>query len=80
MVDLKRVIRRFQLPVKVALNENRECLVYDRSNKWAIHRLLDDDYLNSVMTKQMYEVTGKRVHHVDAAAAGNKVWPQPVGR
>jgi hypothetical protein len=69
MADLKRVIRKFELLVKVARDPNGERLVYDQSDKWAIRRLLDDDYLDSVMTKQMYEVTGKRVHHVDAATA-----------
>ena len=36
-------------------------LLFDPSDKWALLRLLDDDYLKSIMTGENYEVTGKRV-------------------
>jgi hypothetical protein len=45
--------------------------VCDQADKWAILRLFDDGYLDSVMTRQMYEVTGKRVHQVDGTTAGH---------
>jgi hypothetical protein len=71
MADLKRVIKKFGLPVEVSRDHGEERLVYDQADKWAILRLLDDDYLDSVMTRQMYEVTGKRVHQVDGTSAGH---------
>jgi len=60
--DLKKVIKHFKLPVSVQRENGKEYLMYDPGDKWAILRLLDDDYLESMMTAQMYEVTGKRVH------------------
>lgn len=60
--DLKKVISHFKLPVVVKRENGKEYLEYNPSDKWAILRLLDDDYLESIMTAQMYEVTGKRVH------------------
>lgn len=62
MSDIKRAIKHFNLPVAVKREHGKEYLVYDPADKWAILRLLDDDYLESIMTEQMYEVTGKRVH------------------
>ena len=35
-------------------------LVYNPADKWVLLKLLDDDYLLSLMTEQTYEVTGKR--------------------
>jgi len=35
-------------------------VVYDPKNKWVLLRLLDDDYLWSMLTEQSYEVSGKR--------------------
>jgi len=71
MADLKRVIKKFELPVKVTRDHNGECLLYDKSDKWAILRLLDDNYLDSVMTKQMYELTGKGIHQVNTKPGGD---------
>jgi len=42
------------------LNERWRELVYDPSDKWVLLKLLDDDYLWSLMTEHSYEVTGKR--------------------
>jgi hypothetical protein len=60
MVDIKKVIQEFDLEIKTTGKGNNEMLVFDPVDKWAILRLLDDDYLGSVMTGQNYEVTGKR--------------------
>ena len=50
--------------------DGQESLVFDPSDRWAILRLLDDDYLESMMTEQLYEVTGKRLHEGTALRAG----------
>jgi hypothetical protein len=60
MSDIKKVIKQFDLPIKTTGTGKNEKLLFDPTDKWAILRLLDDDYLDSVMTGQNYEVTGKR--------------------
>ncbi|HZS78715.1 MAG TPA: Kiwa anti-phage protein KwaB-like domain-containing protein [Ktedonobacteraceae bacterium] len=60
MENIKTVIARNNLPVKVVQHGGTEMLVYDPTNKWVLLKLLDDDYLLSLMTEQTYEVTGKR--------------------
>lgn len=60
MLDIKKVIKQFDLPIKTTGTGKNEKLLFDPGDKWAILRLLDDDYLDSVMTGQNYEVTGKR--------------------
>jgi hypothetical protein len=46
--------------LKTVKKNGKEMLVFDPKDKWALLRLLDDDYLDSVLTGQKYEVTGKR--------------------
>ncbi len=58
--DLKKVIDEFQLPIKTVKHDGVEKLVFDPSDKWAILKLLDEDYLNSTLTGNKYEATGKR--------------------
>src|SRR6185503_13920015 len=61
MKDIKKVLKAFpKLQVKITRENGKEKLLYDPTDRWAILRLLDDDYLNSIMTGQHYEVTGKR--------------------
>jgi len=60
MGDIKRVINRYSLPIKMVGKGKNEKLHFDTSDKWAILRLLDDDYLESVMTRNLYEVNSKR--------------------
>lgn len=60
MADLKKVIRKYDLPIQTVGKGKNERIKYDASDKWAILRLLDDDYLESVMTGNSYEVRGKR--------------------
>lgn len=58
--DMKRVIKRCKLSIQTVGKGRNEKLHFDTSDKWAILRLLDDDYLESVMTKKLYEVNSKR--------------------
>jgi Domain of unknown function (DUF4868) len=61
MVDIKKVLREFPgLNVEITKKNGKEMLVFNPSDKWALLRLLDDDYLKSLMTDKNYEVTGKR--------------------
>lgn len=60
MADLRKVIKTFSLHVTTTKKGGKEMLVFDPSDKWALLKLLDDDYLGSIMTGQNYEVTGKR--------------------
>lgn len=60
MENIKYVIERNKLPVQIVLTDGKEMLAYDPANKWILLKLLDDDYLWSLMTEQSYEVTGKR--------------------
>lgn len=60
MNDLKRTIEKFQLDIDVRTDNGAEVIVFDVSDRWAILRLLDDDYLGSEMTGIRYEVNSKR--------------------
>lgn len=61
MVDIRRAIHEHGLPVDVVQNNGQEMLVFDPdpSRRWILLKLLDDDYLNSVMTHLRYEVNSK---------------------
>jgi Domain of unknown function (DUF4868) len=58
--NIKKVIEKNNLSVQIVQTSAGEKLVYDPSDKWVLLKLLDDDYLWSLMTEQSYEVTGKR--------------------
>jgi hypothetical protein len=61
MSDIKKVLQHFpSLGLKTIQKNGKEMLVFDPKDKWALLRLLDDDYLDSVLTGEKYEVTGKR--------------------
>lgn len=61
IAKIKKVLKEFpKLKVQIKKDEGKEMLVFDPSDKWALLRLLDDDYLKSLMTDKNYEVTGKR--------------------
>jgi hypothetical protein len=62
MKDIKRVIRDFKLAAEVVERDGEERLVFDpeAKDRWLILRILDDDYLGSVMTKLKYEANSKR--------------------
>lgn len=58
--NIKKVIEKNNLSVQVVQTSDGEQLVYNPADKWVLLKLLDDDYLWSLMTEQSYEVTGKR--------------------
>jgi hypothetical protein len=61
MTDIKRVLKDFpDLGVEIVKKDGKEMLLFNSKDKWAVLRLLDDDYLGSVLTGTKYEVTGKR--------------------
>jgi hypothetical protein len=61
MADIKHVLTEFpSLKVKIVQKNGRDMLLFDPKDKWGVLRLLDDDYLGSVLTGEKYEVTGKR--------------------
>jgi Kiwa KwaB-like protein len=60
IADLKRVIRKNNLHIPVISANGQEMLHFDRDYPWDILKLLDDDYLTSIMTGQDYEVDAKR--------------------
>jgi len=62
MKDIKRVISAFKLDAQVVKKDGEEQLVFDPNSedKWLILRILDDDYLGSIMTKLKYEANSKR--------------------
>lgn len=69
---IKRVLHHRELGnigVEIVTVDGSQMLLYDAKKPWALLKLLDDDYLWSIMTDQSYEVTGK--HELD-----NKQEPQ----
>ncbi len=60
MSDIKKVIKEMGLSLNVKKFKGEEKLTFDSKDKWEILRLLDDDYLKSVMTGEKYEVNSKR--------------------
>lgn len=59
---LKKAIEVLHLSIQVIEIDGKEHLVYDAKakDKWELLRLLNDDYLKSLLTEQKYEVTSKR--------------------
>jgi len=62
LIHIKKVIKKYNMPIEIIMQNGIEKLVFDPSNKWMFLRLLDDDYLESLMTNQSYEVSGKRLY------------------
>ncbi|GHO56070.1 Kiwa anti-phage protein KwaB-like domain-containing protein [Ktedonobacter robiniae] len=62
IAEMKPAIKRHQLhiPIIDINNGQQEMLHYDEDYPWDILKLLDDDYLTSIMTGQNYEVDAKR--------------------
>lgn len=60
--NMKKVINKYNMSIEIIKQNGRDKLVFDPSNKWELLRLLDDDYLESLMTNQCYEVSGKRIY------------------
>lgn len=60
--DIERIIEQNNLPLKIVDVDGQRGLFYDpkAKNKWLILKVLDDDYLKSLMTQQNYDAPGKR--------------------
>jgi Domain of unknown function (DUF4868) len=61
MVDIRRTIDDFHLDVQIVQEGGQEKLLFEGSleKRWLILKLLDDDYLGSIMTHERYEVNSK---------------------
>ena len=60
IADMKRVIQKNKLHIPVIAVNGQEMLHFDKDYPWDILKLLNDDYLTSIMTGQHYEVDAKR--------------------
>ncbi|AKB27764.1 hypothetical protein MSSIT_1045 [Methanosarcina siciliae T4/M] len=60
MEDIKRSIVRNNLSVETIVENGQEKIKFDPRDKWIILKVLDDAYLESVMTQNNYEVNSKR--------------------
>lgn len=57
----RRTIEQYSLKgVKIVEVDGKEQIAFDKSDKWGLLRLLDDDYLRSELTDASYEVNSKR--------------------
>lgn len=63
MEDIKKTISEFDLDVQVLNANGEEMLIFESSveQRWKILKLLDDDYLGSVLTDRKYESNSKSV-------------------
>jgi hypothetical protein len=61
MQDIRRTIDAFHLDVRIEREDGQDKLVFEANpnRRWVILKMLDDDYLGSVMTDQKYEVNSK---------------------
>jgi|SRR5579859_4349077 len=60
IADMKPVIQKNKLHIPIVLVNGQEMLHFDEDYPWDILKLLDDDYLTSIMTGLSYEVDAKR--------------------
>lgn len=62
MDDIRRTIEEFDLDIVIVETNGKEELLFDPSveRRWIILKMLDDDYLGSVMTDRKYEANSKR--------------------
>ena len=60
MADIKKAIAAHNLNIQIVTVNGQEMLRYDPTEQYGILKLLDDDYLQSIMTNKSYEATGKR--------------------
>jgi hypothetical protein len=61
LADCKRVIEEFGLDIEVVKEAGTEKLRFEAAldKRWLILKLLDDDFLNSSMTREKYETNSK---------------------
>lgn len=59
--DIQRTITEFRLDVRIVRENSEDRLLFEQSaqSRWLILKLLDDDFLGSVMTNKKYEVNSK---------------------
>ncbi|MGC7873718.1 Kiwa anti-phage protein KwaB-like domain-containing protein [Desulfosporosinus sp. SYSU MS00001] len=60
MADLRRTIDHYGLDIQVIEEDGVEKLLYLDTDRWGLLKLLDDDYLDSVMTNGRYLVNSKK--------------------
>jgi hypothetical protein len=60
--DIEKVIKHHELDIEIVKSGGKRHLVFDPrpGRRWDILKVLDDDYLTSVMTNADYEVNSKR--------------------
>lgn len=70
----RRVIKVHGLDIEIVRENGEQKLKFDPdpSRRWILLKLLDDDYLNSVMTRLKYEVNSKIARKVPAKATSKK--------
>lgn len=61
IADIKKVITEFNLPIPIVPDNGVEKIVFEPApdKRWQILKLLDDDYLGSVMTHAKYAANSK---------------------
>jgi hypothetical protein len=61
MQEIRRTIDAFHLEVQIVEENGQEKVLFEKGAKkrWLLLKLLDDDYLGSIMTNQKYEVNSK---------------------
>jgi len=61
MDDIRRTINEFGLDVQIVTEDGQERLLFEvtPAKRWLILKLLDDDFLGSIMTDEKYEVNSK---------------------
>jgi hypothetical protein len=59
--DIRRTIEAFALDVQIVVENGQEKLLFEANpnKRWLILKMLDDDFLGSIMTDQKYEVNSK---------------------
>jgi hypothetical protein len=59
--QIKAVIKEFDLSVPIVEEDGLEKIVFEKApqKRWEILKLLDDDYLRSVMTNEKYAANSK---------------------
>lgn len=61
IADMESVIKEYNLHILVVEINGKKMLQLDPHHPWDLLKLLNDDYLKSIMTGQNYAVDGKRV-------------------
>jgi hypothetical protein len=61
MQNIRRTIHEFELDVQIVVEDGQEKLLFEANpnKRWLILKLLDDDFLGSIMTDQKYSVNSK---------------------